>query len=352
MLHARLLVDLPSKLPKATATSRLVSFLVGKTQADEKLEQVLLDNLSVFEQLLLAFGEAGFNDVVSVVVDGKPAYVDVEETIGDLSNALEGTVRSGFVNDGFAILRTTFCRMEGSLRILAELKLRPRVPEGQEEVVIRFSARDQETDVGDDEGPREYAARMREYIRKPEAVREELQSVQAAAQRVAESIPRTIEGARVTARGAWIRVIALGPRQVGRLRHLGFRTMKRGTVYHSLPTFERLGAYDDPINLHYYSPYQDLFDWIALGEILDGHWAFPDLEVVHPTGHVLFTGDRAKEFDPKRLEVSRDAVRVSPEGKLVVDDSIPVVSNFDVAEVGNPHSPGWAGEQWAADIES
>lgn len=355
MLSAQIDVDLPSDLPEPPALVRkLVGWMLGRQELEgenkDAKEQLLLDNLTVFEQLLLAFGDAGFDDVVSVVIDGKPVYVDTQETIGDLQQALEGTVKSGVLDEGFSVMRATFSHNDDAMRTLAELRVHARVPEGHDECRLRISAREHDLDLQDEEGPREYAVRVREYIRDADRIERHLKKVDGMTARLRQHIGERLPGARSRARPGHVRVIAPGPRQVGRMRHLGFKSARRRTVYSALAGHERIGAYDDPMTHHYYSPYQDLFDWIALGEVLAGHWNTDRVEVVHPTGRVLFRGSQGAHYDARGLEVARDAVRVSPQGELVIDDSIPEVASLDPAEAGNPHSPGWGGEQWAEDM--
>ena len=139
---------------------------------------------------------------------------------------------------------------------------------------------------------------------------------------------------------AVIRFISPGRRQLGRMRHLGFGASLRTTVYCSLPSYERVGPYDDPLSRHYYSAYSDLFHWIAVGEVLAGHLPSPHVEVVTATGRRLLRGDEYGYFDASEIVPSRDVVRVSPEGRLKIDASVPDVGALDPSELGSPHSRG------------
>ncbi len=332
---------------------KLVSLLLERHEEeslDEAFEAQLRHNLSVFEGLLRAFGAAGFDDVVAVVVDGRPAYVDTEETIGDLQLALEGVVRTGAVADGFSVLRTTFCRRDDGLKVLAELRCHARGEQRTEQIRVRISARPQTFDPADDEGPREYAGRVREYLRDATLRARHVEAVQGIVEGLAGQIPRALGGATISVQPTVIRFISPGARQLGRLRHLGFGQQRKRTVYCSLPAYERIGPYDDPLSLHYYSPYHDLFHWIAVGEVLGGQVPDELVEVVSATGSLLFRGDTAASFDPSSLDPARNVVRVSPEGHLKIDPSVPEVARLDLAPIGTPHSPGWGGEQWADDI--
>ena len=356
MIRTKVHADLPSELPPAPgAVKKLVEWLLGKQEEDEdeeldeQLQEVLIDNLTIFEGFIGALGDAGFDDVLSVVVDGKPVYVDPDERVGDLNDALEGTVKCGALKEGLQVLRATFSRHIEGLHVLAELRVKARVPEGEEEASILLSARVDALAARPEDGPREFAARVREYVQDSAKLSADRDRVAALAQGLVDSTNKRFPHSEVKADETEVLVIAPGPKQVGRMRHLGFKGSFRSPTYNALPTYERSGAYDDPHNTYRYSPYHDLMSWIALGELLSGHWAQTWVKIVHPTGPLLCTGDRAKGMDPARLEVPRDVVRVSPEGQVTVDDSIPEVAPLDPAETGSPHAPGWGGEAWDED---
>lgn len=319
---------------------------------DEALEQLLADNLTILEGFLRAFSDASFDDIVSIIVDGKPAYVDVDETVGDLQQALEKTAQCGALDEGFSVLRVTFSRVESGLRVLGELRANARVEEGEAEARIRISARPDDVDLRDAEGPKEYAARIREYMRNDAQVQAHVAKVQSRVDSLVDSIPSRLPGSKVL-RGSSvaIRVVACGPRQVGRLRHLGFREARRHSRYSALPNYEQIGAYDDPLTHHYFSPYQDLFDWIAVGEVLAGRWSSPIVRVVHPSGRLLFRGDQGAGVDPASLEVARNAIRVNADGELVVDATIPYVEALQIDDAESPHRAGWGGEEWTEDLD-
>ena len=357
MYHASLAVQLPTELPSPTpSVQRLVELLFPRPGEDEEdarheVREVLERNLAVFEGLLRAFEEAGFDDVVAIVVDGKPAYVGTEETIGDLQLALEGLVKSKALAKGFAVMRTTFRRRHEGLELLGELRCHARSSARPDETRVRISARPAAHAPNDDEGPREYAARIRESLKDAAGVESNREAVATIRDEVAAKIKARMPDVGLESGPGIVRFVAPGRRQLGRMRHLSFGTSSRSTVYCSLPSYERTGPYDDALSRHYYSPYSDLFHWIGVGEVLGGHLPSPSVEVVSATGRRLFRGDGAKAFDPADFAVSRDVVRVSPEGRLKIDASVPEVAALEVAERGSPHSRGWAGEAWADDID-
>jgi hypothetical protein len=253
----------------------------------------------------------------------------------------------------------------GGLRLLGEFRCQSVDPDGTpltaaerdsanpaaSDATIRISARPEEFEPGDDEGPRQYAARVRDYIRDAGRIEEHRTFVIGVVEKLRKAMLVRFPGARIRQTAATVDLVAPGARQVGRMRHLGFGAAKRRTVYSSLPPHERIGPYDDPLTHHYYSPYQDLFHWVAMGEVLAGQWPHEWVTVLHHSGRPLFSGMNATTFDRAKLDVDRTAVRVDAAGKLVIDRSIPDVETLDPSEAGNPHSPGWAGEQWAEDID-
>lgn len=356
MFHTSLAVQLPATLPSPTNTVKgLMELLFPPTEDEdddkEDLRELLSANLSVFDALLRSFEAAGFDDVVAVVVDGKAAYVDTEERIGDIGEALEGVVKSGAVDDGFAVMRTTFRREQDGLEVLGELRCHARSDAGAEETRVRVSARPQQHAPVADEGAKEYAARVRGLVQDASRIESQRAIVGSICEEVGQQIKANLPGSSVEASPVVVRLIAPGRRQLGRMRHLGFGAGMRRTVSCALPSYERVGPYDDPLSRHYYSRYSDLFHWIAVGEAVAGHLSSPHVEVVSTTGRQLFRGNEARQFDPAEFAVPRDVVRVSPEGRLKVDPSVPEVAELAPSELGSPHSVGWAGEAWAEDID-
>ena len=356
MYYASLAVSLPPELPQATSTvKRLLGLLFpppekrGGEDGKEELRELLGGNLAVFEALLRSFDAAGFDDVVAIVVDGKPVYVDTEERVDDLQQALEELVRSKAIADGYAVLRTTFRRELDDLEVLGELRCHPRSGVRADETRIRLSARPLDHAPTRDEGPRDYAARVRESLGDAEAIEAKRHTVEALRDAIAKEVRVHIPGGGVELGPAMLRFVSPGVRQLGRMRHLDFGASMRTTVDCSLPSYERVGPYDDPLSRHYYSPYADLFHWIAVGEVLAGRLPSPQVHVVSSTGRRLLRGDEWSSFDAAEIVPPRDVVRVSPEGRLRIDTSIPDVGELDPAEAGSPHAGGWGGEAWADD---
>ncbi len=357
MFHASLAVQLPAALPRPTAAVKGLLkhfFPASADESDKKgegLRETLGGNLAMFDALLRSFEASGFDDVVAIVVDGNAVYVDVEERLGDIGEVLRGLTKSGAIAEGFSVIRTTFRREQDGLEVLGELRSHARASTRDGEIRVRVSARPKGHDPVDQEGAREYAARVRALVRDAARIESQRMIVEAICEEIGSQIKANVPEARVELSPAVVRLIAPGPRQLGRMRHLVFGAGRRRTVSCALQSYERVGPYDDPLSRHYYSPYSDLFHWIAVGEALAGHLPSPDVEVVTTTGRLLFRGSEASGFDPADFAVSRDVVRVSPEGRLKVDPSVPETAALDPSEPGSPHTSGWAGEAWAEDID-
>ncbi|MBV1860878.1 MAG: hypothetical protein KUG77_20855, partial [Nannocystaceae bacterium] len=334
MFHASLAVQLPATLPgPTTAVKGLLAVLFPVPAADDakdaELRETLAGHLSVFELLLRSFESAGFDDVVAIVVDGNAVYVDTEERIGDIDEALQGLVKSRALDDGFAVMRTTFRRIQDGLEVLGELRWHVRTKERPDETRVRISARPHGHEPLEAEGAREYAARVRQLVHDATRIESQRVATESICAEVGARIKANIADSSIETSPAAVRLIAPGLRQLGRMRHLRFGTGVRRTVSCALPSYERVGPYDDPLSGHYYSPYSDLFHWIAVGEALAGQLSSQHVDVVSATGRHLFRGSEAIRFDPSDFAVSRDVVRVSPEGRLKLDASVP-----EVAEIG------------------
>lgn len=358
MFHATLAVQLPAALPQPSSTVRqLIERQLPLPEGDERddpherVRDTLLDNFAVFEVLLRGFEDAGFDDVVAIVVDGKPMYVDTEERIGDLQLALERVLGSESVAEGFAVMRTTFCRRHDGLELLAELRCHARSDVRSDETRVRVSARPVDHAPLEGEDPKAYATRVRSYVQDHARIEAQRVAVEQVRDRLAERMRHVLSELTVDPSPVTVRFVAPGRRQLGRMRHLTFGARARGSASCALPSYERTGPYDDPLSRNYYSQYGDLFHWLAVGEVLAGHLPSEHVEVVSATGRRLFRGPDAKSFDPSEFSVSRSVVRVSPEGRLKIDASVPEVAPLDTAEQGSPHSRGWGGEAWADDIE-
>jgi virulence-associated protein VagC len=353
MFHASMHVDLPSELPPPTPVRSLVRWLLGIVpKPDARFEKLISCALTALEGTLRALADAGFDDIISILVDGKPIYVDVENKLNDLEEALEGVARCEAIRQGFSVLRLTASSVSSrdgdaeAVHVLADVRLRARVLTGEEEIDITLSGRAVDLAIRPSEQPREYAERVRAWVHHATALDTALATFDALTDRLAASFDRVVLGARARRDPTSVRVIVPGLRQVARMRYLTFGPSFREVVYQALPAHERTGPYDDPFYHHLYSPYADLQSWIVAGEVLDGCWPRSDVELVAPNGTRIATGDRAQAVRPEDLEVARHAVRVDEQGQLVIDSSIARVGSLDPAERGSPHTPGWAGGSW------
>jgi len=343
MLHARLTVDLPSApLPRSGKILRLLRSLVAKPASEAGDEQLVGDALEPLLALLEALGAAGFDDVIAVSAGGRSIYTDTQERRGDLGPALERLVASGRMGPGFGTATVVLCQITPTLHTVAEVTLVERTTAGQPELVVALVARARGLRIGRDEGPASYQARVEAELaagaldRLRDQLRDQLND---AVERVRQP---TLPGRGLAAEpeGPTVRVVAPGPAQVGRFRHLGFHRQRRAAVYQPAPTDRRAPAYDHAHVHYYFDPYHDLLCWVVVGALLDGRCTTPGVEVIDPGGTLLFTSD-AVPGSP-RLPVPRDAVTLGDD-QVEVAATIPSVG-IDQAEAGSPHTPGFGGE--------
>lgn len=296
------------------------------------------NGLTVLENLLRGFANAGFDDVVSVLVDRRAVYIDTKQQLHDLQAALEETVRCGALRDGLRDVHVVLSQRSDHLHNLAHLAVTDDVLVDESEVQIRWSTRIAALRVRGDEGALAYQQRIAAAAAQGE-VDEACKAASRDAQALAKALGETMAPAQVSLDTMTTRVVVPGPRQVGRFRHLGFGKRLRPRVYRAHPKDQRVGAYDDPHVYYYFDPYHDLLSWVLVQEALAGRWQAPGVEFVHPDGRLLFRGGQ-QPTEP--LDVPSDSVRLE-ENTLVIADDIPTMG-FDPAEVGSPHAPGFGGD--------
>lgn len=342
MLHTTLQVELPSEPYPATGRLRgwLRWVLVGPSPTDGHTHLVL-NALATLERVLLAFAEAGFDDVIAVLVDRRPVYIDTQERLDDLPLALQRTVECGALAKGVQGVQLVLSRRvdeSPQLHHLAEVTLCDDVLEGEPQLRIRWSTRVVGLRVARDEDGPTYAQRIAASLADG-ALTQARGSTTAAVSALRDALTTHLSPVRIEAPELRTAVVVPGPKQVGRFRHLGFGTRLRPRVYRPQPKDKRVGAYDDPHVYYYFDPYHDLLSWLMVDEALAGRWRDPAVEFVSPDGTALFAGGEAP---PPTFEVPRDAVTIERD-RLVVAESLPAMG-FDPAEVGSPHAPGWGGD--------
>ena len=342
MHRVRLTIDLPSEAlpsdPVLLGVLRWI-FTTGQTGARERLTG---NGLGWCRRLMQACARGGLSDVVAVVADGTELYLDERGTSEDIGEALRTVLERGGLQGGFQELHVVVAGSSDGWHAVAAIRLRTEVAKGVPEIDIDWSARSLELRITDEETPLEFERRIVGLGSDAElvdaAMRPSVAMLDRLVAELADSLGTPSEPGghhRVHASGQGRTVVVPGPRQVARFRSLGFGRSLRGRTYRPRATEKRSGAYDEPQVYYFFDPYHDLLSWIVAREVAEQRWCGPQIDLVDTDG--LPAGA------PSDWKVSPDAVVIGREG-IAVDDSVPPVSGFDVAEAGSPNAPGYGGE--------
>ncbi len=341
MLRAKIRVNLPSEAyPASGRVASMMRWVFLGPDPHAGRKHITVNGLAVLDKLVAGCAAADFDDVIAVLVDRKPVYIDTQQRLDDLHIALQSTLASGALKDGLRDVHFVLSRQAEGLHLLADVTVNDEVLVEADEIELRCSARISEFRVQGSEGLLAYQQRITAALGEGLFSRAEERSA-AQASRLAECLSSELRPADVEMVACSPRVVVPGPRQVGRFRHLSFGVRPRPRVYRAASKRDRVGAYDDPHVYYYYDPYHDFLSWILVGEAAARRWAARDVEFVHPDGHTLAIGGEA--LADVTLDVPAEAVRVAA-NRLVVDSAIPEVG-FHPAEAGSPHAPGWGGGQ-------
>ena len=346
MLHARLLIDLPREpLPRSGAITRLLLSLVSDPGPDEDRDRLLGDALETLRTTLHAFGEAGVDDVVVLRVGDEVIYADDEQRLDDADQALARVVASGRLQRGFGSLRVVLSHRGEGLHTVVQIELDEEVVRGHAPLSVELVARISALRVRADEGPARYRERVDAWLAAG-GLDLQLETMDRLTQALSVALAGAFGSVAVRVDPPTLRVVAPGPVQVARLRHLGFRARLRPPTYRPVPKgWRRSAAYDHPHVHCFFDPYHDLLSLVVVDALLDGRAPARQVTVVDPDATVLFELDHGHgRPESVTLPVARGLVTLLDD-RVVVDDSIPV-AGMDVAEAGRPHAPGYGGEGW------
>lgn len=343
MLQASLSLDLPSvPADPGGPFRRLIRALTGQKKI-AGTDELQIAGREAFRRILWGAERGGFENVIQVVADGEPLYVDRQQRRHDLEAVLNKIEAHDLLRKGFEHLRVIFAKRYDGLHTVVKLDVRDYVPTGTHEFTARLSTRLSDLRPTNEETPLQWAERVRAFVRDPAQLNDRLARVQEVVDAFARAMAQSLGVAGATTSPVEVRVVVPGARQVGRFRHLRFGQFVRSPTYRARPEEKRAGAYDDPHVYHFFDPYHDVLSWVLLDEILAGHWRRDDVLVLHPDGTVLATASNTQALESLQFEVPRNAVTIG-EGGIAVAESVPAVSGLDPAEVGSPHAPGFGGE--------
>lgn len=344
MLHSRLTVELPSEpLPRSGPIMRLLVALFTDGEPKGDRDRLLADSLEILRASLTAFHAADFDDVVAIRVGGSTIYADTEQRLDDLEDALRRVVESGRLAPGFRSVRVVLSHRAEGLHTVAELVLDEEVARGTAPLSVALTGRIEGLRVRPDESLLEYRARVDAALADGELERCRAE-LDRSTRALSDALSEAFGSAAVRIEPTAVRVVAPGPLQVARFRHLGVGRRLRSPTYRPDPkAHTRSAAYDHAHVRYFFDPYHDLLCWIIVDAVLEGRAAATRMTIVDPDANVLLQldGSTARPASVE-LPVARELVTLE-ESSVAVDESIRA-AGMDAAESGNPHTPGYGGE--------
>ncbi|PRP89872.1 hypothetical protein ENSA5_70260 [Enhygromyxa salina] len=354
MFYANIHIDLPSEpaLHRRTLLDWFSELIGREPTSGADVEVITVTGLSVFKPVTDALAQLGITDVLSVIVDGRIAYVDTEENSGDLATAIAELDARAVLEREFEAMKMVLSHRRDGLRTLIEVTVRRRVPAGSPELVIALAARLDSMQIARGESPTAYAERLRAIaadVPALEAARERFAALADEAKRALdEQLGELVVSSSVAP--VELRLIRPGPRQLDHFRRLSWGPSVRMPKYRPVPIRSRLGAYDEPFYHYYFDPYFDFVAWVTLTEIVAGRgWQGLSFEVVNTDGARVFgardaLGEAALggEYGPPGddealVRVTERAVEVSPR--------VPTFTGPDPGEISDPRvTPGFGGD--------
>jgi hypothetical protein len=354
MFYVNVHIDLPSERALRQRTLRdWLSQLVGREVDLSSGEDVAtVSGLSVFKHVVDGLERLGITDVLSLIVDGKTAYVDTDENSGDLETAVSELDARAALESSFESMRLVLSHHHEGLRTLIELALRRRVPANTPELVVQIAARLDDMQIRPGETPAMYAERLRAIAADTDTLSAARTRFAGLAKQIQHALGEELGELCVssTVSPVRLRLIRPGPRQLDHFRRLSWGPMVRMPKYRPVPISNRTGAYDEPFYHYYYDPYFDFVAWVTLTEIVAGRgWQGLDFEVVDSDARHLFgsqdaQGQLALGGEYEGISDAGELVRIAGT-TLVVNPIVPTFSGPDPGEIGDPRvTPGFAGE--------
>ena len=332
-------IDLPSEeLPPDPAILRVLRWIFTTDDTKANRHELIGGGLEWCRRLMTASEHGGLDDLVALAADGEDLYIDKEQKEEDFTEVLDAIAQRGDLEGGFERMTVVLSGYYEDWHGLASIDLETQADAKTPEIGIDWSARSVGLRVGADETPASYVERIEKVCRDPEAAKKAFAPPEQLLDRSLERWRAELAPGVVEVKARRMRVVVPGPTQVGRFRNLGFGKTLRPRAYRPKAKETRIGAYDEPQVYYFFDPYHDLLSWVVAKEIVGSTFRGPPIALVDRQGDPLPIGPGAEA----QWEVPIDAVTIT-DGKLAVDERVPEVSNLDLAEVGNPNAPGFAG---------
>jgi len=337
--RARVTIDLPSEeLPPDPAILRVLRWIFTTDETKSDRHELVGSGLEWCRRLMAASEAGGLDDLIALAADGEDHYLDQEQQEEDFTEVLDAIAQRGDLEGGFELLTVVLSGHHEDWHALASIDLCTHADSTTSEISVEWSARSLGLRVQEGETAPEYIDRIEQTCRDPEKAAAAFAPPEAMLDRALERWRADLAPGVVQTSSRTLRVVVPGPTQVGRFRNLGFGRALRPRTYRPKAKEKRIGSYDEPQVYYFFDPYHDLLSWVVAKEVVAGRFRGPAMAVVDRHGETLPLGPGAET----KWEVPVDAVTIT-DGKLTVDERVPQVSNLDLAEVGNPNAPGFAG---------
>ena len=324
MLKSKLVVDLPSvETNRRMGPIEWVRSLFGaKLDLRSGESELTVGAFSLVEGLTEAFAAAGVTDAISFLVDKKVVYADTNDVPDDLPLVAKAAEEAGVLDRSFTEMHLVLAHKTPTIHAIFDCEIASHVVLGQAEMEVDVSARLTELAIKPGETAEQYAARVKAFAAEDDSFDPARRELDALVDRVADALRAKLVGATVTRDPAVVQIIRPDRRQIGKFNDLPFGADVRAPEYRAVPTMQRYGAYADPFYYYYYDPYYDFMSWVLVdGMMHDAMWHSNYVQVVEPSGALLFTGDQAANHANDSW-FDRDAVGFTDGGVSVAPDAI------------------------------
>jgi diguanylate cyclase (GGDEF)-like protein len=295
MLQSEIFISLPS----VDVASQKGFWNRMRSQVDSELEskegakkQVVLQSVSLLTALAQGFAKAGVNDIVSLIVDDEVVFLDTMGRDDDLRFALEAVMnlppeKSSF-NQVFLVLEHVL----DDMHIVIEATVHAKYREGSYPMRIRSMGRIMTLRPNPGELAPNYAGRVREFVRNPDAIQLYREKLTAFSMGIVRSMEEALPGCPMRITKTLVQVTRLEPEQIQALGGLALGGQIPGQQYRPAPEEGSTGGLDDRYEYFYYDPYHLLVNWCLLDAMLtERSWSAKHFRVVHPTGSILHRGE-------------------------------------------------------------
>jgi diguanylate cyclase (GGDEF)-like protein len=210
----------------------------------------------------------------------------------DLRDALQAVMnlppeKSSF-NQVFLVLE----HILGDMHLVIEATVHSKYREGSYPMRICMMGRVKALRPNTGEQPANYAARIRAFVRKPEAIQLYRDQITDFTIAVSGAMEEALPGCPLRVSKTLVQVTRLEPEQIQALGRLALGGQIPEQQYRPAPEAGTTGGLDDRYEYFYYDPYHALVNWCLLDAMItERTWSGSQFRVVHPTGSILHRGE-------------------------------------------------------------